>query len=227
MCSAVSLLAHEGRSLRLRSPRSRATSGISSLVIITNLEGQFVSGRMANRHYRRQAMFAGYVIVFDVSGSNRVAVSILKSPYDLPFWRTRKQDALMFKVFAFLTLLFALAACGEDYQFQGEWIAAAKQADNILIENHLCPTQRDCHDGEFLLGGPAAKGIYVEIYGIQNQEILSKISDVFIRLFEVHQNMPYLQITAYKFSKKEDLEAPFIRKLREGNILNIEMERPQ
>lgn len=127
------------------------------------------------------------------------------------------------------SLVLVLGSCGGDRTFEKQWDDGFQEANKIFIARGLCQIRHVCEDRNsmYVMGMPfwSKAGFQVEIYGIKDPEILSEIAQVFTKKFLETQNMRRLVVTAYAFTKKEDLTLPFAKKWHEGSIFELDMKR--
>jgi hypothetical protein len=124
------------------------------------------------------------------------------------------------KVGSLLSIIILLTACGVDRTFEPQVAEAGKRVDAIL-------KARGYGNQEIVNSGGTEGGFGVQIHGIKDQTLLRQIAQAYIDEFNNTPAIKQIQITAYSFSVREDMADPFLKRLIEGPILDINMRRPQ
>lgn len=108
-----------------------------------------------------------------------------------------------------LLMFIANVHAGEDRRFEEQRLAMAKSIKSILIEAGACVSDNDCNKKKLLFVGPGRSGIGIQLYGVNDHEVVEKITnECMMKFFELDSEMR-ITLKVYHITKDEDLKRPF------------------
>ena len=108
-----------------------------------------------------------------------------------------------------LLLTIFMTACVEDRSFEKQRLELANKTQQILIDQDICSSVKDCQQKQLFFLGPISSGISVQLFGVSNEKALSKLLCAYSEKFISSGGKMRITIKIYSATKEEDLVLPF------------------
>ncbi|WP_126462790.1 hypothetical protein [Sulfuritortus calidifontis] len=97
----------------------------------------------------------------------------------------------------------------EDRTFENQRLDLARKSENILIENGVCSSIKDCRNKKLIFISPAKSGINVKTYSISSKAALQQLTSQCAKAFLDANGAINITIEMFSISKDEELKRHF------------------
>jgi hypothetical protein len=111
---------------------------------------------------------------------------------------------IFFLVIQVFVIAIFLSGCGSG-QYTDKANEAIDSIHEILISEKLCSDKNDCSKKQFVFF-ESVNGVYISVYGVDDQSIKEKIVAAFIRN-HARNPMIYYELNMYNLTKDEDFNS--------------------